>query len=98
MSTIKFETRVVREAPIVKAEWIDAQHDPSGWQSFDSNEVVQNVMISIGYLIEEDAEKVSIVPHVGLSIAGMPTQMSGRIIITRRQLTTLTVLQEARSA
>lgn len=93
---MKFETRVVREAPIVRCEWIDAQHDPSGWQSFSSNENPENVMVSIGYLIEEDAEKVSIVPHVGLSHAGMPTQMSGRIIITRRQITTITILVEAR--
>lgn len=97
-ATINFETLVVREAHIVLVDWIDSQQDTGGWREFGSNELVENKMQSIGYLIEADKEKVSIVPHIGLDSRGLPSQMQGRIIIPQEQIRRMVRLVEAERA
>lgn len=91
---MKFETRVQREAPMVLVEWIDSQSDSGGWQYFDSNDVTQNQMRSIGWMVESDAEKVSIIPHLGLDVTGLPSQMRGRLVIPQRAIARIVRLAE----
>jgi hypothetical protein len=94
-AVINFETLVVREAHIVLVDWIDSQQDGGGWRTFNSNEVVENKMQSIGYLVEADKDKVAIVPHVGMDSRGLPSQMQGRIIIPQEQIKRIVRLVEA---
>lgn len=90
---LTFEKRVEHSARLAKIEWLDSVQD-LGWQTFDANDKQSMKMISVGFIIEGDKDKVVVVPHVQLDAEGLPCGMNGRLIIPRKAITNITTLVE----
>lgn len=90
---LTFEKRVEHSARLAKIEWLDSVQD-LGWQTFDANDRQSMKVISIGFIIEGDKDKVVVVPHVQLDAEGLPFGMNGRLIIPRKAITNITTLVE----
>lgn len=92
---LSFEKRVRHSAKIAMVEWLDSVGD-SGWQVFDANETSKLKMISVGYIIERDQDKVVVVPHVQLDPEGLPCGMNGRLVIPMKAVTNIRILTEVK--
>lgn len=69
--------------PLAFIEWEDSLGCPQGWQSFEDALTSCVIIQSVGWVLRESKESVTLVPHVG-SVDGNANQGQGIMTIPKR--------------
>lgn len=69
--------------PLVIIEWEDSLGCPQGWQAFEDASTSHVIIQSVGWVLRESKESVTLVPHVG-RVDGDANQGQGIMTIPKR--------------
>jgi hypothetical protein len=74
-------------------EWVDSLGCPQGWQLLEDTKAVFVRIQSVGWVIDETSEAITLAPHLGF-IGEEPNQAQGIMTIPKRCISSRTTLQQ----